>query len=428
MDKYFAVCARGLEAATAQELKALGAAEIREARSGVEFCAEPEILYRALLGLRTASRVLRPLRDFASANYAMLYDQVRRIPWENYLTPETSFAIDCVISGQGRREVLAAKPADVQPVRRIPGRGVITPVIRPLEAPIGPRHDPTKLEHSHFAALKIKDAIADRMRRERGARPNVNREDPDVRIHALIKDGRCTISLDASGASLHERGYRRSDSGAPLKETLAAGLIQYSGWDADSPFLDPMCGSGTIVIEAAMMALKIAPGLRRARFGCFGWPEFNRELWDRVVAEVTAERRSVLSFPIVGWDDSPKAIAAARENARIAGVDRFVKFEQKEIGDLEPIGGRPGTVIVNPPYGERLGNVEYLRGDYEIMGDLFKKRMAGWKAGVFTGNPELAKAVGLKPSRKFPLWNGPIECRLLKYDLYEGSRREDRKV
>jgi putative N6-adenine-specific DNA methylase len=379
MPAYFATVARGLEAVAASELERLGATRIEPAFGGVQFEGDLALLYRSCLWLRTATRVLRPLREFAARTPEMLFDQIRRIKWEQYLTPESTFAIDCKIA-RGSKDV--------------------------------------NLQHSKFAALKIKDAIVDQMRMKLGARASIDVENPDLRIAAYISGGRCALSLDASGASLHERGYRARDTGAPLKETLAAGIVELTGWDGKTPFLDPMCGSGTLVIEAALKALGIAPGLFRDRFGFFGWPDFDEGLWRKTVEEARASAHARADAPIVGYDLGRDAITTALENARRAGLSKSVHFEKRSVEKLDPVGQGPGTLVVNPPYGERLGDVEELKGLYKLLGDLFKQRMKGWTAFIFTGNRELAKCVGLHASRRIELFNGPIECRLLKYDLY----------
>jgi putative N6-adenine-specific DNA methylase len=397
MPRYFATVAKGIEPITAEELKRLGATAVEPTFGGVFFEGDTELLYRANLWLRTATRVLVPLRDFAAKTPEMLYDQVRRIKWEQLLNPDMTFAVDCTIAGSKSlrpREGERAEPRQQQ-----------------YEQPRG-------LHHSKYAALKIKDAIVDQLRMKQGARPNVDTANPDVRVFAYLREGRCILSLDSSGASLHERGYRLEDAGAPLKETLAAAIIELSGWDPATPFIDPMCGSGTLTLEAAFKALDFAPGLMRQNFGFFGWHDFDEALWRKLLDEAQGRMKKRTDAPIVGFDRDRQAVAVALENAGRAHLTRAVHFERRELERLEPVGERPGTLIVNPPYGERLGDVEELKGLYGLLGDLFKQRMKGWTAFIFTGNLELAKSVGLRASRRHELFNGPIDCRLLKYELY----------
>ena len=405
MPRFFATTAKGIESITADELKRLGAENVEQSFGGVYFEGGNELLYRANLSLRTATRVLVPLREFAAKTPEMLYDQVRRIKWENYLNPEMTFAVDCTIAGsktlrkgmEGRKE----------------GGELPRPRLATDPAPLTER-----LNHSRYAALKVKDAIVDQLRHKQGARPNVDAASPDIQVVVYLHGGRCILSLDSSGPSLHERGYRLRDSGAPLKETLAAAIIDLSGWDPKTPFIDPMCGSGTLPLEAGLKALNIAPGLFRERFGFFGWPDFDQALWTKVVDDARAQINKRVEAPILGLDHDREAIGVALENSKRAGLTKLVHFERRGLETLAPIGDKPGTVIANPPYGERLGEVEELKSLYTMLGDLFKQKMKGYTACIFTGNLELAKHVGLRATRRIELFNGPIDCRLLKYDLY----------
>jgi putative N6-adenine-specific DNA methylase len=401
MPRFFATSAKGIENVTAEELKRLGAHDVEPTFGGVYFEGDNELLYKANLWLRTATRILLPVRDFAAKTPEMLYDQVRRIKWESYLNPEKTFVVDCSIAGQ-------KKLGGDRPPARDQERG------RP---PRGPRTE-RGLNHSLYVSLKIKDAIVDQLRMKQGARPNVDKENPDVRINAYIHGGRCTLSLDASGHSLHERGYRLRGAHAPLKETLAAAVLELTGWDSKTPFIDPMCGSGTLALEAALKALNIAPGLFRDQFGFFGWPDFDAALWERIVDEAQHQALRRAESPIVGYDRDREAVATAIDNAQRARLLKAVHFEKRDISALTPVGEKPGVVVVNPPYGERLGDEEELQGLYSLIGDLFKQRMKGWTGFIFTGNRELAKSVGLRAARRIELFNGPIECRLLRYELY----------
>lgn len=402
MPRYFATVAKGIEPVTSEELKRLGASQIEPSFGGVYFEGDLELLYRANLWLRTATRILMPLREFAAKTPEMLYDQVRRVKWENYLNPDMTFAVDCTIAGS---KTLGRNPAD---------RGALPMRRDPLD-----NEKPRGLNHSRYAALKIKDAIVDQLRMKQGARPNVDTDQPDLQVVAYLQGGRCILSLDASGASLHERGYRLKGAKAPLKETLAAALIELSGWDIQTPFIDPMCGSGTLALEAALKALDVAPGLFRQHWGFMGWPEHDEELWRRVEDDARARAQKRAPAPILGFDRDRDAVATAIDNAKRAFLTRAVHFEKRGVDQLvRPPGHDKGTMIVNPPYGERLGEVEELKGLYALLGDLFKQRMKGYTCCIFTGNLELAKSVGLKASRRIELFNGPIECRLLKYEMY----------
>ncbi len=372
--KFFAAAAKGVEPVLAGELRALGVRDIVEETGGIRFSGELEAAYKANLWLRTANRVLMTLREFNCPSEQALYDGVRKIDWRRHLTSKMTLAVDANVRS-------------------------------------------STMKHSKYAALKTKDAIVDQLREKTGSRPSVDPENPDLRINVHIDRNYCTLSLDTSGESLHKRGYRTAGLEAPLKQTLAAALVGFTEWDMKSPFIDPMCGSGTIVIEAALKAANIAPGLIRKTFGFQNWLNFDKNSWDRLVNEAEALRKPKPQASIRGYDSSGRAIGAAMENARAAMVGPFVPFIRKDINDLEPPPG-PGVIIVNPPYGERLGQKEELESLYKTIGDVFKQKCKGYTGFVFTGNPDLAKHIGLKASRRIVLYNGPIESRLLKYELY----------
>jgi putative N6-adenine-specific DNA methylase len=401
--RYFAVSARGIESVTAAELERLGAQEVRPVSGGVHFSGDMRLLYRASLWLRTASRVLRPLREFAAQNAAMLYSQARRVRWEDYLDPSKTLAVHATIEG-------AASRAEKAKLRSPASRG------GPPKKSFARRPAPEGLDHTMFAALKIKDAIVDRLRREQGARPNVDKERPDILVHAHFAGGRCTLSLDATGPSLHERGYRVKTTGAPLKETLAAAIVELTGWDGRVPFFDPMCGSGTLVIEAAMKALQRAPGLARPTFGFQRWPEFDGKAWQEVVAEARKKQLPAPPSEFIATDRDSAAIEAARENARQAGVDRFIRFDVQEFGAMPLPTGQPGYLVTNPPYGTRMGEESTLEPLYHEMSDVLKSRFAGWRVFVMAGNLRLARHITLPATQKFKLHNGPLDCRLLKFE------------
>ncbi|MGE5192869.1 MAG: THUMP domain-containing class I SAM-dependent RNA methyltransferase [Deltaproteobacteria bacterium] len=401
---YFAVSARGIEPVTAAELERLGSRNVRPVTGGVHFEGDMRLLYRASVWLRTASRILRPLRDFAAQTPEMLYSQTRRVRWEDFLEPTKTLAVHATIEGAaGRAEHARAHPPDRRDVTR--GR-------------FGPRKPvPQGIHHSMFAALKIKDAIVDRLRREQGSRPNVDKEHPDILVHAHFAGGRCTLSLDATGPSLHERGYRIKTTAAPLKETLAAAIVDLTGWDGSAPFFDPMCGSGTLVIEAALKALRIAPGLARPSFGFQRWPEFDGTVWQEVVNEAKKERLAAPPGEFVATDRDPEAIEAARENARRAGVEKFIRFDVRQFGAMSPPTPQPGFLVTNPPYGARLGEEAEVKALYEEMSEVLKTRYAGWKIFILAGNLGLARHITLTATEKTKLYNGPLECRLLKFEI-----------
>jgi putative N6-adenine-specific DNA methylase len=372
--QFFATTAKGVEEVLAGELVRLGVADVAIESGGVRFAGGMEAAYRANLWLRTASRVLMPLAEFACASPEELYQGVRTIPWTQYVTPSMTLAVDCNLRDSA-------------------------------------------LTHSGFVALKTKDAIVDEVRDRCGTRPNIDTKDPDLRVNVRLFRNRCTLSLDCSGTPLDRRGYRLDRHEAPLKENLAAALVELSGWDGSVPFLDPMCGTGTIAIEAALKALRIPPGLLRAGFGFQRWPGFDRGLWERLIEEAREGMLAQLPAPVLGSDISHSAVAMANENARRAGVNELISLGRCEISELNPPPG-PGILIFNPPYGKRLGEEEELKPLYKEIGDVMKKRCKGYTAYLFTGNLELAKSVGLKASRRIVLYNGPIECRLLKYEMY----------
>lgn len=414
MSEYFATSAAGIESVTAAELARLGATNIRPVAAGVRFEADLATLYRAVLELRTASRVARLLREFAAITPEMLYSQVRRVRWEDYLNPQKTLAVYATIQGMGGR----TKPGPAEePSRGAASKGGKKHAARGQQRSDRPPPGGKGITHSQYAALKIKDAIVDRLRREQGARPNIDTEDPDIRVQAHFAGGRCLLSLDAAGASLHERGYRLETTGAPLKETLAAAIVDLTGWEPPAPLFDPMCGSGTLVIEAALKALRIAPGLMRKSFACWRWPDFDQELWNRVAQ--AARDRILPTAPalIRGSDIDPQAIRAAQANAQRAGVGHAVQFEVQDVREIRPPEGGPGVLVLNPPYGARLGVDEDLARLYREMGVVWKEHFPGWAAWVLSGNHKLSREIELHAAEKIRLYNGPLECRLLKFPI-----------
>ncbi|MBC8120850.1 MAG: RNA methyltransferase [Gemmatimonadaceae bacterium] len=375
MEHYFATVARGLEGIAAQELQHLGAQDVRTDFTGVHFSGDRALLYRVNLWARTIFRVLVPIREFACRDADELYREVQNISWDTYLSPHHTLAVDC--TGGGNQV----------------------------------------LNHTHFTALQVKNAIVDQQRLSQGHRSDVDINDPDLRVNVHIYRERCVLSLDSSGTSLHRRGYRQAMGVAPLKETLAAALLELAGWNPELPFLDPLCGSGTLPLEAALKALDIAPGLFRLKFGFESWPDFDEPLWQSLRDEAEARCKESLPAPISGADHDPEVLDHARTNAARCGVAHLVRFDVTELIQLEAPDG-PGILICNPPYGERLGETKTLIELYRTLGDVFKQRFKGWTAFVLTGNKELAKNIGLKAARRIPVYNGSLACTLLRYELY----------
>jgi len=369
---YFATTAKGLETVLADELAALGIAGITTASGGVHFHGSRADGYRACLWLRTANRVLRPLATFPCHSAEQLYQGVAGIAWETLLTPQMTLAVDANLRNSA-------------------------------------------LTHSHSSALKAKDAIVDRLRGHYGTRPDIAPAAPDLPVNLHLVNNQCTVSIDLAGAGLHRRGYRQDRTVAPLRETLAAGVLLLSGWDGETPLVDPMCGSGTLAIEAAQIATRTAPGLGR-EFAFQKWPDFEARSWQALRDEAHRLRRPAPAA-IVGADRDPRALRVAQANAEQTSAAAGIHWVTRSFATLNPPAAN-GTLVMNPPYGERLQEAGDLAILYKGIGDTLKQRWTGWTAWVLTGNPEMAKQVGLKASRRIPLYNGPLECRLLRYELY----------
>ena len=379
---FFATTAKGMEFLLAQELKGIGAVEIKEVRAGVIFRGSLECAYKACLWSRVANRVLLVLKTINAHDANQLYIGIQEINWADHLDINNTFVVDFSTNNSVRN---------------------------------------SQLIHTHFGALKVKDAIVDQFRTLYGARPSIDPLQPDLRVNVYLHGEDATISIDLSGESLHKRGYREEGANAPLKENLAAAILCLSGWSQDSQiaFIDPMCGSGTLPIEAALIASNVAPGLLRKSFGFTKWLGHRAEIWERLVQEA---QEKIIQDPkklpqIVGYDHDSQAIAVALSNLEKAGLKGRVHFEKRALSTCEPVSAH-GILVTNPPYGERMGDVERLKFLYQELGDLMKKKFQGWQGYIFTSNPDLAKAVGLRTSRRFVLFNGSLECRLLKYDLY----------
>jgi putative N6-adenine-specific DNA methylase len=377
MNHYFATVARGLELIAAQELERLGAQEVRPDFTGVHFVGDRSLLYRVNLWARTIFRVLVTLREFPCPDGDRLYQEVQKIDWDEYLQPHNTLAVNAT---GGNRQ----------------------------------------LNHTHFTALQVKNAIVDQQRRQFGQRSSINTENPDLLINVHIYQNRGILSLDSSGGSLHRRGYRPAMGIAPLKETLAAALLDMAEWEPSLPFLDPLCGSGTLPLEASLKALNIAPGLFRKQFAFEKWPDFDEALWQQLLNEAENSELSELKAPIFGCDRDLDILNQARINAEQCGVADKVRFTQTDLSVLSLLEAPAdnGVIICNPPYGERLGDATELGDLYKLLGDVFKQCFKGWTAFVLTGNKELAKRIGLKAARRIPVYNGSIACTLLKYELY----------
>ncbi len=384
--QFFASAARGVEPLLADELRRFGAETAKERIGGVEFSGALETAYRTCLWSRLASRVLLPLSRFPLAGADDLYAAAHALPWEEHFSPQHSFAV------------------------QVAGRS-------------------SALTHSHYAALKAKDGVADRFRERMGARPDVDTEQPDWRLHLHLDGDHGTLSLDLSGESLHRRGYRRAGVEAPLRETLAAALLARAGWPAlaaqGAPLLDPMCGSGTLLLEAALMASDTAPGLKRERFGFEHWQQHMPKLWRDLQDEAGQRHQEGLQRTLpemLGRDIEQAAIEAAQANTRRAGFAGKLRFERGDLTGARPIGTLPGLLITNPPYGERLGDEMQIVKLYSLLGSALKQRFGGWRAAVFTARPDLGPRLGLSADKMYSLYNGPLACKLLLFDIRAEAR------
>ena len=377
---FFATCPKGIETLLADELRALGADAVRETRAGVAFEGALTTGYRVCLWSRLASRILLPLANFPANSADALYHGVQSVVWRDHLDADNTLAVDAAVSQ-------------------------------------------STVNHSHFAELKAKDAIVDQLRLESGRRPSVDTGQPDVRINLYLHRDHATVSIDLSGDSLHRRGYRTHGVEAPLKENLAAAILLRSGWPAlaaqGAPLVDLLCGSGTLPIEAALIAADIAPGIKRSRFGFSHWHGHDAAAWDALIAEALERRRTGLGrIPSIrGYDHDPRAIDAARKNLARAELNDRVVFERRALAQCVPETCPPGLVVANPPYGERIGEGAELVALYKELGDVLKRCYAGWHAAVFTGNSELGKELGIRARRMHTLYNGAIECKLLHFDV-----------
>ena len=368
----------GFEDLLVKELKQLGAQDVKEGVRNVSFVGDKGFMYKANLALRTAIKILKPIKTFRVSNEDDLYKQVYNIKWEKYLKATGSLAIDATVHSK-------------------------------------------HFTHSKFIALKTKDAIVDRFRDNGGVRPNVDLRFPDLKINVHIDRSVCTISLDSSGESLHRRGYKLATNIAPINEVLAAGLIMLSGWDGQSDFMDPMCGSGTMLAEAAMIACNIPPNLMRKEFAFERWEDWDVELFEKIEESLLKKTRD-FHYKIIGYDKSPSAVHKAKENIKNAHLDEFISIKHEDFFKTQ----RPGEaqklhMVFNPPYGERL-DIQ-MEQFYKQIGDTLKQNYPNTDAWFITSNLEALKHVGLRPSRKIKLFNAKLESRLVKYEIYAGSKK-----
>lgn len=381
MERFFATCPRGLEKVLGAELEALGAKEAEVVDGGVAFSGPLALCYAVNLESRVASRVLWRVGGSGYRSEEDIHRAARALPWPRLFDVGRSIRVN----------VSAIK----SPVKSL-----------------------------EFVALRVKDAACDVFREAGGTRPNVDTQSPDVRIHAFLTRDEVTIYLDTSGEALFKRGWRTVAGEAPLRENLAAGILRLAGWSAPTPLLDPMCGSGTFLVEAAMMALDVAPGLNRS-FGFERLANFDNEKWQALRKKALARRKPAGPLPIYGRDKSGEALALAHENLAKTGLVDAVQLKQMDILDGGPPGDS-GIIVMNPPYGERVAGKDDLAAFYPKLGDALKQRHAGWTAYVLSADPGLPRLIGLKATRRTPLYNGALECRLFEYRMVAGSLRAAR--
>jgi len=381
LQQFFSPCPRGLEGVLDVELAALGATDIRRFDGGVAFRGDFALCYRANLHSRIASRVLWRLEYAPYRTDQDVYTCVSALPWQRYFNASQTIRVN------------------------------VSATASPLNS-------------LDFITLRIKDAVCDKFRAQTGSRPSVDTAKPDVRIHAFFDATHLSVYLDTSGEPLFKRGLRREAGEAPLRENLAAGILMLAGWTPETPLLDPMCGGGAFLLEAAEMTLKRAPGARRA-FGFEKLSNFDSALWQRIHADARQAEQSVDSLAIWGSDLYGDALKPARANLAAAGLDGMIQLKQANALEISPPVAQ-GMLIANPPYGVRLGEQHDLASLYPKLGDVLKQRFAGWRACIFTADMRLPKLIGLKPSRRIPLFNGALECRLYTFDIVAGAMRREK--
>lgn len=384
MNHYFATCPRGLEALLAEDLAAAGGKDITTVPGGAGCNGSLEVGYRANLESRIATRVLWRIAHGGYRNEAEIYQLAYDVDWSRLFSVDRSIRV------------------------------YVTAIRSPLKS-------------IEFITLKVKDAVCDRFRAETGRRPSVNTRNPEVRIHLFVTDQQATLYLDTSGEPLYVRGHKLAKVGAPLKENLAAGILRLSGWQPGTPLLDPMCGSGTFLLEAAQVSLDDAPGLSRepGDFGFEHLKSFDASLWRKLQIEAAGRRREATALPLFGSDISADAVVRARQNLAHVGLDSLVTLEQSDLLS-RPAPAASGVMIANPPYGERLSSEDELAGFYPLLGDALKQRFAGWSCWFLSADTRLPKLIRLQTSRKIPLYNGPLECRLYNIEIIAGGNRRER--
>lgn len=371
---------QGLENVLAEELTALGANDIRTGRRMVSFSGDKEMMYRANFCLRTAIRILKPIKHFQAENADQVYEQIKDIAWEEYMQPASSFAVDAVVYSEAFR-------------------------------------------HSKFVAYRVKDAIVDYFREHSGKRPSVRLNNPDVQLNIHIAETECTLSLDSSGESLHRRGYRTEAVEAPLNEALAAGIILLTGWRGECDLIDPMCGSGTFPIEAALIAKNIAPGVFRQGYAFEKWNDFDAELLETIYNDDSRER--LFEHKIYAYDNNPKAIEIATRNIKAAGAGKDIVIKQQPFQQFTQPKEK-AVLITNPPYGERISSND-LMGLYQMIGERLKHAFMGNTAWILSYHQECFDQIGLKATRRIPLLNGALPCELREYEIFDGSYRDFRR-
>lgn len=369
----------GLEPVLAQELTQLGANNVQIGRRMVSFTGDKEMMYRANFQLHTAIRILKPIRHFKARSAEEVYDEVQKIDWSEYILKGKTFSVDSVVYSE-------------------------------------------EFRNSRFVTYKVKDAIVDQFREKTGDRPNISVSNPDLRLHIHIADDDATLSLDSSGESLHRRGYRQESVEAPLNEVLAAGMILMTGWKGDCDLIDPMCGSGTLAVEAALIARNISPGVFRKGFAFEKWVDFDQNLFDSIYNDDSQERE--FEHHIYGYDVDMKAVNTARLNVRAAGLSKEVTIEQQDFKDFTKPTEK-SIIVMNPPYGERISTPNLL-GTYKMIGERLKHEFGGNEAWILSYREECFEQIGLKPSIKIPVFNGSLECEFRKYALFDGKMREFR--
>ena len=357
----------------------MGANDVVIGRRMVSFTGDKEMMYRANFQLHTAIRILKPIRHFKAKSADDVYEEIKKIDWTEYLGTEKTFTVDSVVFSE-------------------------------------------EFRHSKFVSYKVKDAIVDQFREKTGKRPNISVANPDIRLNMHIADDKCTLSLDSSGESLHRRGYRQESVEAPLNEVLAAGMILLSGWQGDTDFIDPMCGSGTLLIEAALIAKNMAPGLFRKEYAFEKWPDFDADLFDNIYNDESMERE--FNHKIYGYDIDIKAVNTARMNVKAAGLSDIISVEQQDFKEFTQPQNK-SIMITNPPYGERISTPD-LMGTYKMIGERLKHQFKGNDAWILSYREECFDQIGLKPSIKIPLYNGSLECEFRKYQMFDGKLKDFR--